>query len=41
MALAQLVIALREEDRLGLVHEEDGEVRKPKIICSLGLVEIS
>jgi len=38
MALAQLVIALREEDRLCLVHEEDGEVREPKIICSLGLM---
>ena len=38
MALAQLVIALREEDRLCLIHKEDGEVREPKIICSLGLV---
>ncbi|KKL76207.1 hypothetical protein LCGC14_2047220, partial [marine sediment metagenome] len=37
MALSQLVIALREEDRLCLVHEEDGEVGEPKIICSLGL----
>lgn len=39
MALAQLVIALREEDRLCLIHKEDGELREPKIICSLGLVE--
>ncbi len=39
MALAQLVIALREEDRLCLIHKEDGEVREPKIICSLGLAE--
>ena len=39
MALAQLVIALREEDRLCLIHKEDGEVREPKIICSMGLVE--
>jgi len=38
MALAQLVIALREEDRLCLIHKEDGEVREPKIICSFGLV---
>ncbi|MBC8457160.1 MAG: SWF/SNF helicase family protein, partial [Deltaproteobacteria bacterium] len=37
--LAQLVIALRDEDRLCMIHEEDGEVREPKIICSLGLVE--
>ncbi|MBW2168417.1 MAG: NgoFVII family restriction endonuclease [Deltaproteobacteria bacterium] len=37
--LAQLVIALRDEDRLCLIHEEDGEAREPKIICSMGLVE--
>ncbi|MBW2569577.1 MAG: NgoFVII family restriction endonuclease, partial [Deltaproteobacteria bacterium] len=37
MALSKLVIALREEDRLCLIHKEDGEVREPKIICSLGL----
>ena len=36
--LAQLVIALRDEDRLCLIHEEDGEFREPKIICSMGLV---
>ncbi len=36
--LAQLVIALRDEDRLCRVHDEDGEVREPKIICSMGLV---
>ena len=41
MALSQLVIALREEDRLCLVHEEYGEVREPKIICSLGLLKIN
>ena len=35
--LAQLVIALRDEDRLCLVHEEDEEVREPRIICSMGL----
>lgn len=37
--LAQLVIALRDEDRLCLVHEEDGEIQEPKIICSMGLVD--
>ncbi|MBW2035394.1 MAG: hypothetical protein JRI94_17775, partial [Deltaproteobacteria bacterium] len=36
--LAQLVIALRDEDRLCLVREEDGEAHEPKIICSMGLV---
>jgi len=39
--LAQLVITLRDEDRLCLIHEEDGESREPKIICSMGLVEKS
>lgn len=35
-SLAQLVIALRDEDRLCIVHEDeqDGE---PRIICSMGL----
>ena len=36
--LAQLVIALRDDDRLCLVHEED-ERQEPQIICSLGLIE--
>ena len=35
-ALAELVIALYEEDRLCVVHDED-EFREPRIICSLGL----
>ena len=35
-ALAQLVIALRDEDRLCLVHEEE-QIQEPRIICSLGL----
>lgn len=35
-ALAQLVIALRDDDRLCLIHEED-QVQEPRIICSLGL----
>jgi superfamily II DNA or RNA helicase len=38
-ALAKLVIALRDEDRFCLVHEEDGEVHEPKIICSMGLMD--
>ena len=35
-SLAQLIIALRDEDRLCVVHEDeqDGE---PRIICSMGL----
>ena len=36
--LAKLVIALREEERLCVVHEED-ESREPQIICSLGLID--
>ena len=35
--LAQLVIALRDDDRLCLVYEED-ERQEPQIICSLGLI---
>ena len=34
--LAELVIALRNEDRLSLRHEE-GERQEPRIICSMGL----
>lgn len=34
--LADLVLALHEEDRL-CVHEEDDEIREPRIICSLGI----
>ena len=37
-ALAELVIALRDEDRLCIVHEED-ERQEPRLICSLGLIE--
>ena len=36
--LAELVIALRDEDRLCIVHEE-GERQEPRIICSMGLIE--
>lgn len=34
--LAELVIALRDEDRLCVIHEEE-RVHEPRIICSLGL----
>ncbi|MCI0718633.1 MAG: phospholipase D-like domain-containing protein [Acidobacteria bacterium] len=34
--LAQLVIALRDEDRLCLIHEEE-QTQEPRIICSMGL----
>jgi SNF2 family DNA or RNA helicase len=34
--LADLVISLRNDDRLSLIHEE-AERQEPKIICSLGL----
>lgn len=36
-ALAELCIALRNEDRLCII-EEDQEQREPRIICSMGLV---
>ena len=36
-ALAELVVALREEDRLCLV-EDERQAQEPQIICSLGLV---
>lgn len=35
-SLAKLVIALRDEDRLCLIHEEE-QTQEPRIICSLGL----
>lgn len=37
-ALAELVMALYEEDRLCIVHEEQ-ESHEPRIICSMGLVK--
>ena len=37
-ALAELVVALRDEDRLCVIHEED-ERQEPRIICSMGLIE--
>jgi len=38
MNLAQLVIALRDEDRLCIIHEEE-RTQEPRIICSMGLSE--
>ena len=38
ITLAELVLMLREEDRLCLV-EPDAEIQEPRIICSLGLFE--
>lgn len=35
--LARLVLGLRDDDRLCIVHDEN-ETREPKIVCSLGLV---
>ena len=39
-ALAELVIALRDEDRLCIVQEEE-QTQEPQIICSLGLAASS
>ncbi|MBM3235169.1 NgoFVII family restriction endonuclease [Candidatus Poribacteria bacterium] len=38
--LAHLVIALRDEDRLCLIHEDEQE-QEPRIICSMGLIQTS
>ena len=35
--LAELVIALRDDDRLCIVHDED-EGQEPRLICSMGLI---
>ena len=37
VALADLVIAFRDDDRLCLTGEDDAETSEPRIICSLGL----
>ena len=37
--LAEIVMSLREEDRLCLTGDAAAEVREPQIICSLGLFE--
>ncbi len=36
-ALAELVMNLREDDRLCIIHEDEVEFQDPRIICSLGL----
>jgi hypothetical protein len=36
--LALMVIALREEGRLCIIHEEE-QIQEPRIICSMGLVK--
>jgi hypothetical protein len=36
--LAQMVIALREEGRLCIIHEEE-QTQEPRIICSMGLIK--
>ncbi|NUP98772.1 MAG: DEAD/DEAH box helicase family protein [Armatimonadetes bacterium] len=36
-ALAELVMAWREENRLCIIHQDDQEEREPRIICSMGL----
>lgn len=35
--LAELVVHLRDEDRLCVIHAEGEDAREPRIICSLGL----
>ncbi len=37
IALAELVIALRDEDRLCIIHDDTEQAYEPKIICSMGL----
>ena len=37
--LAELVMALREEDRLCLTNADNAETQEPQIICSLGLFD--
>jgi hypothetical protein len=38
--LAELVLMLRDEGRLCIIHEEE-ETREPRIICSMGLVSMA
>jgi hypothetical protein len=37
--LGDLLLILREEDRLCVVEEENSEVKEPRVICSLGLFQ--
>jgi hypothetical protein len=36
--LAELAMALRDDDRLCIIHEEE-QTQEPQIICSMGLCE--
>lgn len=36
--LAELVIGLREDDRLSIISDSTGDFHEPRIICSLGLM---
>ena len=38
--LANLVVSLREDDKLCRVSEEEPKFRDPQIICSLGIKEL-
>jgi hypothetical protein len=35
--LAELVIGLREDDRLCIISDGESDFQEPRIICSLGL----
>ena len=37
VTLAQMVVAMRDEDRLCLTEDQNAKVQEPRIICSLGL----
>ena len=39
--LANLLVSLRDEDKLCNTKEEEGAYKEPQIICSLGLVKES
>lgn len=39
--LAELVVSLRDEDKLCIIDLDEQPVRDPQIICSLGLINIS
>lgn len=41
MALAELVITLRDEDRLCLINDNNDKTYEPKIICSMGLKSLN
>ena len=37
--LSEIVVSLREEDRLCLTNDDNAETQEPQIICSLGLFD--